>query len=307
MNRTLLYSISSYDYLARDMCRAGGFVEGSVEQTRFPDGERKLRIATACDGHDVLLVGGTVSDADTLELYDLACGLVQNGAARLSLIIPYFGYATMERSGREGEVVTAKARARLLSSVPAAGMGNRVFLLDLHVEGIAHYFESPVQPFHVSGKPLIARTIRRLVGSDDFVLGCTDAGRAKWVESLANELGVEAAFVYKRRLAGDRTEVSGVSAHVSGRRIVIYDDMIRTGSSLIGAAEAYRDAGATDICAVTTHGLFCNDALARFAQSGLLSRVVATDSHPSARAQTSSLLELESIAELLASQLGASG
>lgn len=294
----IFFATRAYRAMADAICRGAGGTPGEVERRSFPDGERYRRIATPCDGGDVVLVGGTISDGDTLELYDLACGLVGCGAERLSLVIPYFGYSTMERAALAGEVVTAKTRARLLSSIPTAGRGTRVFLLDLHVDGLTHYFEGAVHPVHVSGKPVTGAAVRRLGDGGDYVLGCTDAGRAKWVESLASELGVEVAFVYKRRLAGNRTEVSGVSAHVRGRKVIIYDDMIRTGGSLMGAAAAYRDAGATSIAAVTTHGLFCGDALARLAASGLFTAVVATDSHPAA--VPGGLLSVDSVAPLLA-------
>src|SRR5205814_1132047 len=127
-------------------------------------------------------IGGTISDGDTLELYDLATGLVQNGAQSLTLLIPYFGYSTMERPVKPGEVVTAKSRARLLSSLPAAIEGNRVMLLDLHSEGLPYYFEGAMRPVHLYAKAVITAVARRLCG-DDFVLACTDAGRAKWVQS----------------------------------------------------------------------------------------------------------------------------
>jgi len=217
-------------------------------------------------------------------------------------VIPYFGYSTMERAERPGEVVTAKTRARLLSSVPTASMGNRVLLVDLHAAGIAHYFEGPVWPLALSARPLIEATARRLGGAT-FVLGCTDAGRAKWVESLAHGLGVVPAFVYKRRLSGGKTAVTGVSAHVRGQPVVIYDDMIRTGSSLLGAARAYHDAGATRVSAITTHGLFPGDALDRIHASGLLDTVVATDTHPRARQLAGPRLEVLEIAPLLADTL----
>jgi len=110
----------------------------------------------------------------------------------------------MERAVKPGEVVTAKTRARLFSAVPLAAAGNRVFLVDLHAEGIPHYFEGGIRPVHVYAKPVVVDLARRL-GGDDIVLACTDAGRAKWVESLANEMGVPASFVFKRRLDGTLT------------------------------------------------------------------------------------------------------
>jgi ribose-phosphate pyrophosphokinase len=208
----------------------------------------------------------------------------------------------MERAVRPGEVVTAKTRARLLSSIPAASRGNQVFLVDLHVSAIAYYFEGPLRPVHVYAKTVINDAIRRL-GGDTFVLACTDAGRAKWVESLANDLSVDAAFVYKRRLDGRRTEVTGVSANVAGKKVVIYDDMIRTGGSLMNAARAYRDAGASSIDAVATHGVFPEDALEKIRASGLFGRIVTTDTHPRAVALQSDFLQVDSIASVLVEHL----
>jgi len=301
MTQPIVFSTLEYDHLGRAIAAAAGWEVGVVARKTFPDGEHYLRIDSDPADRDVVLVGGMTTDATTLELYDLACGLVSDGAYRLRMVIPFFGYSTMERSVRFGEVVTAKTRARLLSSIPMASRGTQVFLLDLHVAAIAHYFEGGIRPIHVYGKSLVTAAARRLGGAD-FVLACTDAGRAKWVESLANDLNVAAAFVYKRR-HDDATEVTGVSAQVSGKRVVIYDDMIRTGGSLLGAAAAYRDAGALAIDAVATHGLFPGDSLARIEHSGLLGRIVVTDSHPRAVALQSKFLEVDSTASLLTEHL----
>lgn len=298
----LLIASSRYQYLAARIAEASGWPCGEVERQRFPDGEKYQRVITPVADRDVVIVGGTVDEDATLEIYDLASTIAAAGAYRLTLVVPYYGYSTMERSVRAGEVVTAKTRARMLSSIPMASRGNRVFLLDLHVGTIAHYFEGATRTVHVYGKPIVTAAARRL-GGDDFVLACTDAGRAKWVESLANDLGVPAAFVYKRRVDGDTTEVTGVSAEVRGKRVVIYDDMIRTGGSLVNAARAYRDAGAVSIDAIATHGLFPGDSIGRIAAAGLFGRVVVTDSHPRAVELASDFLQVETVAPLLVEHL----
>jgi ribose-phosphate pyrophosphokinase len=298
----LVFSTQSYDYLGTAVAQLGGWELGAVTRRTFPDGERYQRIDTDPADRDIILVAGTTDDAATLELYDLACGLVTAGAYRLRMVMPFFGYSTMERSVHTGEVVTAKTRARMLSSIPMASRGTQVFLLDLHVDSVAYYFEGGIRPIHVYGKSLVTAAARRLGGSS-FVLACTDAGRAKWVESLANDLGVDVAFVYKRRIAGDSTEVTGVSAQVAGKRVVIYDDMIRTGGSLVAAAQAYRDAGAIAIDAVATHGLFPGDSLAKLRATGLFGRVIVTDSHPRAVSLASDFLHVESTAKLLVEHL----
>jgi ribose-phosphate pyrophosphokinase len=298
----LVFSTASYAYLGQAIARTSGWDWGNVARTTFPDGEHYLRIDSDPADRDVILVGGTTDDASTLELYDLACGLVTGGAYRLRMVIPFFGYSTMERAVRSGEIVTAKTRARLLSSIPMASRGTQVFLLDLHVASIAHYFEGGIRSIHVYGKQLVIAAARRL-GGDDFVLASTDAGRAKWVESLANDLGVEAAFVYKRRVSGSETQVTGVSAHVAGKRVIIYDDMIRTGGSLLAAAQVYRDAGALSIDAIATHGLFPGDSLAKIRASGLLGHIIVTDSHPRAVALADDYLEVDSTQGLLVEHL----
>ncbi|MBA3819011.1 MAG: ribose-phosphate diphosphokinase [Deltaproteobacteria bacterium] len=302
MPEPLVFSTLAYSYLGDGIASGAGWERGAIARKTFPDGEHYRRIETDPADRDVILVGGTIDDANTLELYDLACGLVTGGAYRLRLVIPFYGYATMERSVRPGEVVTAKTRARLLSSIQMASRGTQVFLLDLHVDAIAHYFEGGVRTIHVYGKNLVTAAARRLAG-EQFVLACTDAGRAKWVESLANDLGVQAAFVYKRRLDGDSTEVTGVSAQVGGKRVVIYDDMIRTGGSLLSAAQAYTEAGAISIDAIATHGLFPGDSLAKLRDSGLFGTIVVTDSHPRAVALRDQFLHVEATARLLIEHL----
>ena len=102
---------------------------------------------------------------------------------------------------------------------------------------------------------------------------------------------------------GATTEVSGVSAQVAGKRVVIYDDMIRTGGSLINAARAYKDAGASAIDAIATHGVFPADSIAKIKATGLFGKVVVTDSHPRAHAQASDFVEVQSVAPLLVEHL----
>lgn len=277
----IVFAIEQYESFAADLARLAGAAKGTIARDRFPDGEHYLRVVDEVNDRDVVLVGGTVDHDATLELYDLGCAIVESGASTLTLLVPYFGYSTMERAVHRGEAVMAKNRARILSSIPNAKLGNQMVLLDLHSEGIPHYFEGTIRPFHVYAKPVIEQLARELAG-DGFVLGSTDAGRAKWVESLANDLGVEAVFVYKRRISGEKTAVRAVSTTLNGETVVIYDDMIRTGSSLLNAARAYRDAGAGQLIAIATHGVFPGNAVETILGSGLFTHVAVTDSHTNA-------------------------
>ncbi len=300
--KPIIFSTGSYTYLKESMEASNRFDTGVVETRAFPDNELYRRLLTPVDRRDVVLVGGTISDSDTLELYDLACAIAKYGAASLTLVIPYFGYSTMERAVKPGEVVTAKTRARLLSAIPQAMHGNRIFLLDLHSEGLPHYFEGQTITRHIYAKQAITQAIANLL-QKDFTLASTDAGRAKWVQSLANDMGVPASFVLKRRTEGNKTELAAISAHVQGRTVIIYDDMIRTGSSLITAARAYKEAGAGPIFAVATHGVFPGEALAEIERTALFQAIICTNTHPRARYLAGGFLSIVGIEDILVNSL----
>jgi ribose-phosphate pyrophosphokinase len=300
MTQKLLFAIKDYEYLAEKVMACGTFEKGSLSVSNFTDGERYQRILSPIENRDVVLIGGTVTDQATLELYDLASSLVSYGANSLTLVIPYFGYSTMERAVLSGEIVTAKTRARLLSAIPKSNRGNKVLLFDLHSEGIQYYFEHDLYPVHVYCKDIVIKAALKY-GGDNFVMASTDAGRAKWVESLANDMGVNAAFILKRRLKGDHTEVSAINADVAGKTVVIYDDMIRSGGSIVNAAKTYKDAGAGDIYVITTHGLFVNDGINKLKTCGYIKKLICTDSHFNMQSIDDDFVEVNSLAELICS------
>lgn len=300
----IIFNTSSYGYLGNELLE---FIEaefGNVSMKVFPDGEVYHRILSDVEAKHAVIVGGTISEAETLELYDMSCALVQNGASSLTMIIPFFGYSTMERPVKRGEVVKAKTRALLLSAIPGASEGNRIMLLDLHTEGLPYYFENGMRPVHMYAKSFVKDAIMDLELGEDAVLASTDAGRAKWVESLANEMNLDAAFVFKKRISGEETRVTSISADVKGRDVVIYDDMIRTGGSTVNAARAYKNAGAKKIYAIATHGLFNNNGLDKIKNSGLIERVICSNSHPNAVKLQNDFLEVRSVAGIIAGYLG---
>lgn len=294
----VLFSTTSYSYLSQELRSAFSFELGQIDEKLFPDGERYHRIITDVTNRKIVLIGGTIDDQNTIELYDLAQGIIHAGAASLEIVIPYFGYSTMERGVLKGEIVKAKNRALLFSSLPPCDEANKVYLMDLHSEGIPYYFDRDIRTSHIYCKQIIMDSARD-VGGEDFVLASTDAGRAKWVESLANEMGVKSAFVYKQRLSGDQTSITGVNADVAGHVVVIYDDMIRTGGSLMQAAAAYKAAGARKIVALTTHGLFTGNALERIHDHGIIEKIVSTNTHPNASKITHPLVEVKSVARII--------
>lgn len=247
----------------------------------FADGERYHALEHEyLRGSSCVIVGGTIDDAHTLDMYDIACTVQQHRCGEVILVIPFFGYSTMERATKAGEVVKAKTRARLLSSIPASSPV-RVLLMDLHVAGVAHYFEGHVQPEELYAKSVLLPMLKRSLPGNfrsTVTLAATDSGRAKWVESLANDLGVRAAFAQKTRI-GEEVKITSVVGKVRGRDIILYDDMIRSGKSLVHAANAYMKAGAKSIQAMTTHFKPTPGALDLMSKSPI-SRIIVTNTVP---------------------------
>lgn len=264
---TIVYTTSRYEEIAEKIkCWAGNTPSmvadiDTIKVAQFPDGEDYLKLLKPhLWEYDAIVVGGTQTDTDLLELYDLTYAVSKAGARRITVYIPYYGYSTMERAVKRGEIVKAKTRAVILSSLP--GIDRITFIMtDLHSAGIEHYFEGSCHTIHHYAKDPVLEHCRAI--GDDIVLASTDAGRAKWVESLANDLMVDCAFIIKRRVAGDKTEIAGINADVQNRVVVIYDDMVRTGGSLVAAGKAYRDAGAREVHAIVTHGVLPGDSVMR--------------------------------------------
>jgi ribose-phosphate pyrophosphokinase len=253
-----------------------------VERRDFPDGEKYLRLPLADRsgfiGHTVVLIGATESQTSIDELYRLGCAAVKYGASRLVLAIPYFGYSTMERATKPGEVVSAKTVARQFSAIPHSPAGNWVVMMDLHATGIVYYFEGDTFTAELYAEPEIVSAIERMQLSK-LCLASADMGRAKWVETFANHFHAPVALIHKKRLSGSQTKVAAVVGDVAGMDVVIFDDMIRTGGSLVQAAQTYRSAGARSVRAVATHLVLPPGAIERL-ESSVLEKVIGTDSHP---------------------------
>ncbi|SFW37737.1 ribose-phosphate diphosphokinase [Chitinophaga sancti] len=300
MPQKIIFATQRYQYLKdRILALAPDWEDGKLEIRDFPDGEHYHRIRSQVHGKEVIVLGGTIDDKETLELFDIAHGCIQLDALALNLVIPFFGYSTMERAVKSGEIVKAKTRALLFSALPATNSGNKVILMDLHVDGITYYFESGVRPVHLYGKDLVKEAAMELGEGETFVLASTDAGRAKWVESLANDLNVEAAFVFKKRISGETTQITGINAEVENKNVIIYDDMIRTGGSLIHAAQSYLDAGAKSISVITTHGIFAGGGFEKIKKSGIIKKVICADTHPNALSIQDALLTVKSVDKII--------
>ena len=236
-----ILSSKPYSYLKENILKNSDmFNNVNIETNTFPDGEHYWRIEnpTQIQGKPAVYICGTTDDTAIFDAYNMCCTLVREGCSELHLVIPYFGYSTMERAVKDGEAVTAKNIARLFSSIPTSAQGNHIYMIDLHSLGTQYYFEKSLHPIHLTSWDVIKQMISDC--GNNIVLASADMGRAKWIEKMGNELHMDTAYIMKKRISGSQTEVVALNAEVKGRDIVIFDDMIRSGSSIIKAAEAYK-------------------------------------------------------------------
>ncbi len=272
-----------------------GLQLGQRELERFPDGECHVRVLESVRGHDVYIVASTGPpvEANLMEILLLADACRRGGAARLTAVIPYLGYARQDRRASGREPVGARVVADLLR---AAGL-DRVVAVDLHSPALEGFFSLPLE--HLTAVPLLAESLRHSGVGVSGVVVAPDLGAARLADRYARLLDLPVAIVHKTRVSGREVSVHGVSGNVEGRQPLIVDDMISTGGTIEAASRALAAAGSLPAAAVAaTHGLFVSGAEERLAAVGAR-RVIVTDSvaaPPGLRLK----LEVVSVAPMLA-------
>lgn len=274
MNLTVLGG-SAHPALAKAIAGHLGVALGDCEVERFPDGELHVQVGISVRGHDVYIVQPTHPPVEEhlLALLFLADACRRSGAARVTAIIPYFGYARQERraSGRE------PVAARLVADLIRAGGLARVVAVDLHGSSIESAFGVPLE--HLTALPMLAEAVRPSIEPGSVVVA-PDLGAAKLADRYGQLLGLPVAVVHKVRLSGEAVKVRAVTGSVEGRHPVVVDDMISTAGTVEAALAAVRAEGAAPgPLVVATHGLFVGPALGRLLGMGAR-RIVTTDSVP---------------------------
>ncbi len=302
-----LLSSSGYQYLKANMLRHDGrFRDIQIDDQTFPDGEHywKIEDSGKIAGVPAVYVCGTTDDAAVFEAYNIGCTLVREGCSALHLVIPYFGYSTMERAVKDGEVVTAKNIARLFSSIPLSAQGTHIYMMDLHSLGTQYYFEGNIHPVHLTAQPVIDRMIADIRAEGHSpVLASADMGRAKWIEKMSNRLNIPGAYIMKKRISGSETSVEALNADVRDRDVIIFDDMIRSGGSILNAAKAYKSIGAKDIYIACVHGVFVSGAVEKLKNSGLIKAVYCTNTHARTQQLTDGFVKIYDISGVIAEGL----
>ena len=225
--------------LAADICNDLGLEPGRAEVTRFPDGEISVSLGEDVRGKDVFIVQSTCPpvNENLMELLVMIDCVKRSSAARITAVIPYFGYARQDRREQGARVpITAKMVANL---IVAAG-ADRVVTMDLHCEQIQGFFDIPVD--HVYAGSIIVDHFRKKE-MDDLVVVSPDVGAIKMARAYSRGLGARLATVDKRRVSGEKTEIGFIIGDVAGMNAILADDVIATGGSITEAARLVLDKG----------------------------------------------------------------
>jgi ribose-phosphate pyrophosphokinase len=283
--------------LAEKIAHCLGDSLGKISLGNFPDGENAVRIEEDVRGRDIFLVQPTCPPVNEtlMELLIMVDCFKRASAARITAVLPYFGYARQDRKDVGRVPITAKLVANLIVQ---SGI-DRVIALDLHAAQIQGFFDIPVD--HLQAAPVINDFIRSLrIPKDELVVLSPDEGNVKRILRYQKKIAGSIAIVDKRRVSGSEVkQVNLIGGPVEGKTCVILDDMISTAGSVVGAAAVAKQHGARAVYACVTHGVLCDPAIDRIRDSAL-SKVVISDTIPLAPEKQLPNIQVLSVAPLLA-------
>ena len=292
-----LFSGNANPALAHDIARHLMLPMGRSTVGRFSDGEVNVEIMENVRGRDVFIVQPTSPPANDhlMELLVMADACRRASAARITAVVPYFGYARQDRRPRATRsAITAKLVADLIA---IAGV-NRLLTLDLHSEQIQGFFNIPVD--NVYGSPVLLGDVWRQ-RYPNLIVVSPDVGGVVRARALAKQLDdAELAIIDKRRPRANESKVMNIIGDIEGRTCVLIDDMVDTAGTLCLAAQALKDEGATKVVAYITHAVLSGSAVQRITKSAL-DELVVTDTIPlSDAARECTRIRQLSVAALLA-------
>lgn len=286
-----LFAGRSNPALARKIAESYGQSLGQLTIKDFSDGEIYVRYEESIRGTDLFITQSTHPSGDNwLELLMLIDAAKRASAARITAVIPYFGYARQDRKDQPRVSIGAKLMANMLTTVGI----DRILTMDLHAPQIQGFFDIPVD--HLYGSAVFIDYFRAL-NLTNLVVVAPDVGAIKMARAYAKRLGADLAVIDKRRPRQNEAQVMNIIGEVKGKNVLIMDDIVDTAGTLTSAADALRDAGALEIMAACTHPLLSGPAYERIEKSAL-SRLVVTDTIPLHRA--SPCIEVVSVAEIFA-------
>jgi ribose-phosphate pyrophosphokinase len=297
---TTIFSGNAHPALASEIAHHLGLPLGKISVGRFSDGEVSVEIMENIRGHEVVVVQPTCrpTNENLMELLVMADACKRASAARITALIPYFGYARQDRRPRASRVpITAKLVADLIAT---AGI-NRVITVDVHADQIQGFFDIPVDNVYAS--PVLLGEVWKQEYADMVVVS-PDVGGVVGARALAKRLDdADLAIIDKRRPQPNMAEVMNIIGEVSNKSCVLIDDMIDTAGTLCQAADVLKARGAQRVVAYITHPVLSGPAVERIERS-VLDELVVTDTIPlSDDARECERIRQLSVAELLAETL----
>jgi ribose-phosphate pyrophosphokinase len=273
-----VFSGSAHVELTREIAAFLGVTPGQARLKRFADTEVSFQIDENIRGTDVFVVQPTCAngigsvDQHIMELLIMIDAFRRSSAARITAVLPYFGYARQDRKDKPRVPISAKLVANILS---AAGT-NRVLTMDLHKAQIQGFFDIPVD--HLFAAPVIIDYLQRM-NNPNLTIVSPDAGGAERARAYAKRLDAELAIIDKRRTDDGTAEVMNVIGDVAGRSCIIQDDIIDTAGTITKAATALKANGAAQIFACAVHGVLSGQAIDRIERSPI-DRLIVTNTIP---------------------------
>ena len=233
---------------------------------RFPDDEFYLRIMENISGEHVIIVQTTYPDPNIVELFLLQNAVEEAGAKEVSIVIPYFGYARQDTKFQNGEPISAKAMAGLISL-----NADRVITVDPHKEHILDFFSTSA--FSCSAVPELAKYLKKK--NIDMILA-PDKGALERAKNAAKIIGCEFDYMEKTRIDGTTIEIKPKTLNAKNKNVTIIDDIISTGGTMAKSIEELKKHGAKDVFVACTHGLFAGDAVKKLNSAGC-TEIISTD------------------------------
>ncbi|MCO5061807.1 MAG: ribose-phosphate pyrophosphokinase [Kiritimatiellae bacterium] len=287
-----LLSGSSHPALAKAIADYIGEPLGDVQISRFPDEEIFVKIVESIRGQDVFIIQPTCMPPNDsiMELLIIIDAAKRASAARITPVIPFFGYGRQDRKDQPRVAITAKLVANLLVAAGA----DRVAAMDFHAQQIQGFFDIPVD--HLFAAPVIVKHLRQQ-NLEDFVVVSPDPGGLKMAYAYANMLGAGLAIVGKQRKSASEVEAINVVGEVEGRNALLVDDLTTTAGTLASAAALLKQRGALSIKAAVTHCMLTDLGVRRLKESPI-EELITTDSVPPRSIRDFKVTVL-SVAELL--------
>lgn len=249
---------------------------GSVTSTKFSDGEFRILIDESARGQDVFIIQPTCDPANDniMELLIMLDAFRRASASRITVVMPYYGYARQDKKVKPREPITARLIADLITQAGAS----RVLCVDLHAEQIQGFFDIPVD--HLYAGPLLGNfLIEQGFRERDVVVVSPDVGGVSRARSLGEMLKANLAIIAKRRPEPNKVDIVEIIGDIEGKTCVMIDDMIDTAGSIVQGAEMLKARGAAEIIACATHGIFSGPAMERLEKS-CIKEIVVTDTVP---------------------------